>query len=304
MYLGIAVIVITIGLGIIMWLRRFRRVKREAKRSRKELLTTARQTCRNLLAKAKQGDEEALRQLWEMQHMGYALDITRSEWGWIRGEFGILRSFHTDLPRLDSLLWAVNVATSLPEQIEALMKLAYFVYMMGSRQHEVKQRFYNARNFNYEEVQASLLAVVNQRCAQLHKTARDDEEAFKELQDLICSSRSYRYDSEFRELAQLLPQGANLPSDWVALVSHYYRKPSWSDYGSLRHPKDMPRGQVRVWAANAWRDTDAAMAKMVLAYCDLSEDVLAEVGDVLTSDLAKLIAMREREPNDQTQLQD
>ena len=76
------------------------------------------------------------------------------------------------------------------------------------------------------------------------------------------------------------------PKNWNALVARYFENPVQSDFVGLN---GFARGELRLAAAKALAEGSFTTAKIVLAWCNHDQFHRTEVGDVLTSELAKLV---------------
>ncbi len=110
-----------------------------------------------------------------------------------------------------------------------------------------------------------------------------DARSFDRLLDMV-SSRPYGR-SNYR---RALDREYGFPPDWHDLVARFIESP---DVECIATPADNRRRpeEIRLLAARALKVRQLGTAKLVLAQCDDSVDVRAAVGEVLYSELVKLV---------------
>ncbi len=92
-------------------------------------------------------------------------------------------------------------------------------------------------------------------------------------------------------------QKITLPEDWNQLVADKVAVPKLSDFIGLRHYEDMPTGTVALMAAEALRQGNQLLGKIVLAYVNSmsGEHARAEVPDGLLTEVVKMVERKNAE---------
>ena len=187
------------------------------------------------------------------------------------------------LAELSELLQIVHSATDKQAQLEAYEQ--FFEIYLNKRVGKDYPK--SSIEFDIEALKTNAAEIVQSNIDRLSEASQSDSNAFNELRNLFIKLES-SYDC-LRILCDLI----SYPKNYNYLVAINVANPHYRDFVGTHNPRDISSGVVRRLAAEALRDNDYVLAKIVLAYCNANHFVLAEVGDVLTSDLAKFVAAHE-----------
>jgi hypothetical protein len=227
-------------------------------------------------------DEDELLRVWneETHYLPYELyDKFRLASSAIRTS----RHQQVVLADLSELLQAAHSTAEPQEKFIAYMN--FFEMYLNKRVFSDFPR--DSIDFDIEAEMAIAAQILQSYIDDLAEAAQNDTDAFDELNSIRINLES-SYDC-LRILCDLI----RLPANYNQLVAINIANPHYKDFVGTRHPHDISTGIVRRLAAEALRDSDFTQAKIVLAYCNASHYALAEVGDVLTADLAEFVAAYE-----------
>lgn len=156
----------------------------------------------------------------------------------------------------------------------------------------IKQYPKFAESFDLDVITTKAASILQEQIDELMLTAQDDRSAYVELQSLLEGFRSNTHWLRFAfELV-------SFPAEYNVLVARYVTNPFLADFVGLRACNDLAPGTILRVAAKALQSSDYTNMRIALAYCNYSNKIRAEVGDVLVADMAKFVAQYELEESD------
>lgn len=240
-----------------------------------------------LLERAEAGELEATDELGEFStyHRRLFSQEENRRWYAVRVLLSAKVAYPEELQKLEACRDAYQNTEDAYQRIDTLVsfKRAY------GQVHEYNQpKLGVAIGYTQEHVAALLEGAVQAHYKAL-LARREDPDGFNDLREFIARTRKQRdrygtYDGDLREAGlDSLPY----PEDWNRLVAWHYDTPALDTFADQ---PERGKGDVRLLAAEAIRTDDFTNAQIALAYCNTHTDYRAAIGDVLTAELAKLVA--------------
>lgn len=176
----------------------------------------------------------------------------------------------------EARLWVSRDNRKLEEQTHKVDGL--------ERQSRLDDVFFGLRKY-FEDYDSSLVPLIEVR---IEKRL---EELAPKVADILWARAEAGDQQAFRNLLLVIEEWIGksnyvYPAMWDNVVAELFENPNLADF--IPRPEQGP-GEVRLMAVKALRERSVMHCKLVLAYCNADAETRAEVGDVLTADLAKLI---------------